>query len=162
LRERKFIERGHAGTKRRGVVRACALARQIGDAARQAIFRRLHAAACCGVRSTGTAHHADDGTMPARRDEALVGEPFVGVEHRVARNAQLFGERSRSKKPAAVADIAIEDRTAQTLVEQILLRELAATHCALDVRHQQAVVQIRGSKFWSHCGTNNGATNFIS
>jgi hypothetical protein len=99
--------------------------------------------------------------VPARRDEAFFGKPFVGVQHRVARNAQLFGERSRSKKTAAVPDIAIENRAAQTLVEQVLLRELAPTHCALDVRHQQAIVQICGSKFWSFCGANNGATNSL-
>src|SRR5579864_1335294 len=73
LRERKFIECGHAGTKRRGVVRAAALARQPGDTMRQTVRGCVYAAAGRGERRARAAHHADDGTMPARGDEAFFG-----------------------------------------------------------------------------------------
>ncbi len=100
--------------------------------------------------------------MTARADKTLFGEPLVRIEHRIACNPKLLGERTGGDELTTVPNVAVENGPAQTFVEQVLLRKLAAAQLLREVRHQQAVVQMRGSRFLWLRGANNGATNFLS
>jgi hypothetical protein len=80
--------------------------------------------------------------LTARTDKALFGEPLVRIEHRIARNPKLLGERTSGDELTAVPNVAVENSSAQTFVEQVLLRKLASAQLLREVRHQQAVVQI--------------------
>lgn len=145
-RERKLVERGHARQERQRLALVVGVdVRQPGDAPRE---RGPRVRGRGGRARRGQPYTRDHRALPPRDDEALGGEPLVGVEHRVARDPQRLGERARRHQIRAGFERAVQDRRAQARVEPVLLRrarERVARGVPFEVRQQHTVVH-RGSK----------------